>query len=319
MNTERRKEHTGRMKEHAVLLSAFCIFLLLGCNVYEDTKNCTQGIYVHFYSKTACSADTVYPQVEDLKLYVFDSNGILVSYGEDNNVSMQRDYSRTVDASGGLFTVIAWTGLNNGAFDWKAPEEKVTTKNDLLFRLQRATQQAASLDGKRVYYGESPTVFLPDPAEYGSIFESAKINLQEITNRFTVSVEGLPQAEDYEVVIESANGSMNIDGSIAGDEVIRYPSQPAVKEGILEAKFTVLKLATGYNGTLIVKDKRDNRELYRGDLLGTLLLKNPEVNLACDHDFTIRFTTKDQCDCGTYMIAQIWVNNWLVHSYATEL
>jgi hypothetical protein len=70
---------------------------------------------------------------------------------------------------------------------------------------------------------------------------------------------------------------------------------------------------------LVVFHKASGKELYRGDLLGTLLLKNPNVNLACDHDFVVRFTTEDKCDCGTYTIMEIWVNNWLVHSYEAAL
>ncbi|MFC4677192.1 FimB/Mfa2 family fimbrial subunit, partial [Dysgonomonas termitidis] len=98
-----------------------------------------------------------------------------------------------------------------------------------------------------------------------------------------------------------------------------YGSQAAFTGSLLEARLTILKLATGCNTSLVIRNRADNSELYRGDLLGTLLLKNPEVNLACDHDFTIRFTAKDQCRCGTYMITEIWVNNWLVHSYTTDL
>jgi hypothetical protein len=320
MNTERNKKRFKRnmqMSCYGVLL-VFCIFFH-GCGIYDDMKDCAQGINVYFYSKTACSSDTVYPSVQDVKVLVFDANDLLVSASEDKHVTMQAAYHQTVKAANGLFSVVAWAGLGSVPFDMNAAETAITTKTELLFRLQRAAQQAASLEGKRVYYGESSTIFLPDPAEYGSVFETAKINLKEITNRFTITVEGLPPTGDYELIVESANGAMNIDGSMAADEVIQYPAVASVNEGVLEAKFTVLKLETGRSSTLIVKDKQHGQELFRGDLLGTLLLKNPEVNLACDHDFSIRFTAADQCACGTYMVVEIWVNNWLVHSYTADL
>ncbi|GHV56616.1 hypothetical protein FACS1894182_03520 [Bacteroidia bacterium] len=304
----------------SVLLVGMLFLALAGCRIYDNMEDCSQGIDVRFYSKTSCSSDTIYPDaVRDLRLYVFDKNDRLVSYQANSAVEMQPIFHQTVEAKNGLFTVVAWAGLASGPYDLPIPEIQVTTKGDLLFRLQREVQKATSIDGRRMYYGESPAVFLPDPAEYGSVFESTSVNLKEITNRFSIQVEGLPQAEDYEVVIESANGSMNIDGSIASDEIIQYPSQPSVKGGILEATFTLLKLETGRNSTLIIRDKRNGNELFRGDLLGTLLLKNPEINLACDHDFAVRFTAQDQCTCGTYMIVKIWVNEWLVHSYATDL
>jgi hypothetical protein len=288
--------------------------------VYDNLTDCPQGIYVDFYSRTACSPDTVYPEQDgELALFVFNTDGRLVSYHKDQN-GIQHTKNKLIEVENRLFTVVAWAGLTPGLFDLNPPKAGLTTRKDLLFRLKRLSQQALSIEGQKVYYGESPIVFLPDPANYGSIFQHTSINLQEITNRMTVSVEGLPQAENYEIVVESANGSMNIDGSIAEDDPIRYASPASsVTGGVLETKFTLLKLETGHRNTLIIRDKRDGHELYRGDLLGTLLLKNPEVNLACDHDFTIRFTAADQCRCGDYMIVEIWVNNWLVHSYNTIL
>lgn len=322
---QRRKPHVTRGESFfSVLLVATVLLNILisvsSC-IHEDMVDCPQGIDVHFYSKTPCGSDTVYPQLSELKLCVFDRNGLLVSYYGIDQIELQSYSVEVLDAGNRLFSVVAWSGLDSGVFDLNELKAGGTTKSDLLFRLQRiASLQAASLEERQVYFGESPIVFLPDPAEYGSVFESTSINLQEITNRLTIQVEGLPRSDDYEVVIESANGSMNIDGSVASDQIIRYASMSGFTDnGILEAKFTILKLITGYNSTLIVKDKKLNRELYRGDLLGTLLLKSPEVNLECDHDFNIRFTTADQCECGTYMIMKIWVNNWLVHSFNTDL
>ncbi|MDR0865106.1 MAG: FimB/Mfa2 family fimbrial subunit [Candidatus Symbiothrix sp.] len=301
--------------QHAKIL--LFLLLLSGC-VYDDRSDCPQGINVEVYSQTACRPDTIYPeQIQDLTLFVFDTNGTLVSYQQNEPIQLQKGRQQAVKASNGLFTVLAWAGLNAGLYDLDL--QNITTRQDILFRLKRVAEQALSIEGNTIYYGESPAVFLPDPKDAGSVFEHTAINMQEITNRITVSVEGLPNAENYEINIESRNASMNVDGSIASDEKINYASKTEVKAGVLESKFTLLKLSTGYNSTIVIKSKQDGQELYRGDLLGTLLLKNPDVNLACDHDFTIRFTTKDQCKCGTYTIMEIWVNNWLVHSYETDL
>lgn len=314
------KSYAAGGKRLSLLLSAFILLHVSSC-IYDDLDDCPQGINVHFYSKTPCSNDTIYPQLSGLKLFVFDQDGYLVSFCDEGADEMQSHYSKTLKAENGLFSVVAWGGVDTELFDLNELKTGVTTKNDLLFRVQRTTAlQAALPENKQVYYGESSVVFLPDPAEYGSVFKTASVNLQEITNRLTVQIEGLPPNDDYDVVIESANGSMNVDGSIAPDQIIKYTSVSGFDEnGTLEAKFTVFKLATGYNTTLIVRDKQQGKELYRGDLLGTLLLKNPEVNLVCDHDFTIRFTAADQCECGTYMVVEIWVNNWLVHSFNTDL
>jgi hypothetical protein len=295
--------------------------ILLSSCIRDDREDCPQGIHTQFYSVTPCRTDTLYPVGNKLNLYVFDNDGILVATGADDRVDLRRDYTQTLHVTDGLFTVMAWTGVEDAYFELPAAGKSGITKEDVLLRLRRNAQRAAVLGDHRVYYGESNVVHLPDPAIYGSIFKTARINLQEQTNRIHVSVEGLTQADDYEVVIESRNGAMSIEGHILPDELMSYPAhtQTVDNDGVLHASFTTLKLATGLSTTLIVRSRTHGNELYRGDLLGTLLLKNPGVDLACDHDFNIAFTAADRCQCGEYTIMEIWVNNWLVHSYSTDL
>lgn len=304
-----------------LLINTIFLIFLTGC-IKEDYDDCVQGIDVHFYSKTQCQTDVIYPeQIKDITLCVFNEDGLLVGYRKDNNLRLQRSFNERVELKeGGLYTVVAWSGLDESRYNIDIPQEMVSKKTDLLFRLKRTLKQAEPIEGLTIYYGESPAVYVPQASGVESLFKSTAINMKEVTNRLTIIVEGLDDPNNYQVDIESDNGSMNINGTIASDDVIDYSSKHLIRDdNILEASFTLLKLETGHTNTIVVTSKIDGRELYRGSLLGTLLLKNPEVNLDCDHDFVIRFTTKDQCSCGTYMIAKIWVNNWLVHSYDTEM
>lgn len=311
-----------KLKRKPVLLIYILILSFLSAcdSLFEDGVDCIQGVNVSFYSKTQCDTDTVYPvQIKDISLCIFDKDGILVSYQKSNDLTLQKSYSQRIEVNGGLYTVVAWSGLDNDHYELASLQTGATKKHDLLFRLKRAAGVASSIEGRRVYYGESPAVYVEQATGPEPIFENTSVNMLEITNRVTVIVEGLTRAEDYQIEIESDNGSMNVDGSIAQDEVLEHDAEHIFREREMEGTFTLLKLETGHNNTLIIKSRLDGRELYRGSLLGTLLLKNPEVNLACDHDFTIRFTAEDQCNCGTYTITKIWVNNWLVHSYDTEM
>lgn len=304
-----------------VLLINIVILLLLSGCIKEDYDDCEQGIDIYFYSKTKCENDTVYPeQIKNITVCVFDENDLLVGYQKSGNAKLQRSFRERIEVrEGGLYTVVAWSGLDESLYDINIPTEMISKKSDLLFRLKRTLKKASSISGSKVYYGESPAIYVPQASGTESLFKNAAVNMQEMTNRLTIIVEGLDNPDNYYIDIESNNGSMNINGTIAQDETIDYASTHLIRENVLEAEFTLLKLQTGNTNTIVVKSKIDGRELYRGSLLGTLLLKNPEVNLDCDHDFVIRFTTEDQCSCGTYMIAEIWVNNWLVHSYDTGL
>lgn len=298
----------------------FCLFLLSGCIKEDDECNYSQKLTVSLYSKSLCETDTVYPAgVKDITLCVFDNNDVLVTYVHKEGVTLKKGYTEEISVSGkGIHTVVAWSGIHTQYFDINQLQPGKTTKKDWLFHLKRSQHIAVSMEGVQVYSGESRAFYLDGGVS--GISEHTSVNLQEITSRLTISVEGLDRnEEEYEVYIESDNGSMNVGGSLAEDETVRYDPVTSPNGGRINEKFYLLKLETGHNNTIVIRNKISGKELYKGSLLGTLLLKNPEVDLSCDHDFTIKFTTQDQCECGTYTIKEIWVNNWLVHSYDTEM
>jgi len=252
-------------------------------------------------------------------LCLFDENDVLVSYQEINNVPLDANYVHTIDINSGVYSVIAWTGLDHNHFDWAILNIGSTTKDDLLFHLKRSTNLAASIEGLKIYSGGSEPVFLPQATSSEPLYENVTVNLQEITNRVHISVEGLTKADDYEVEIESDNGAMNIDGSLAQDNLIQHTAEHIYRENIMESDFTLLKLDNNHKNVIVIKNKLNGTELYRGSLLEALILRNPNINLECDHDFTIHFKIDDPQEGATYAQVKIWVNDWLVHSYETEL
>ncbi|MCD8166146.1 MAG: FimB/Mfa2 family fimbrial subunit [Bacteroides sp.] len=298
------------------------IFLLLSSCVKEDEDKCSglRGVDIRFYSSTVCQADTVYPQqIGDLLYGVFDEKEILVSYEQLSNVELSAGYSRHVTLTSGLYTVVAWSGIDPEYYTVSGWQIGVTWKSDFLLRVIREGSGVTLPADISLFYGESPALYIPESKGPETYYAWAAVNMMEITNRLTVSVEGLSDPEAFEVFIEVDNGSMNVNGSMAADEVIEYQATESVTGSVLTASVVLLKLETGITNTLVIRSRTTGTEVFRGNLLGTLLLKNPEVNLACDHDFTIRFTAEDQCECGTYIMTEIWVNNWLVHSYDFEM
>lgn len=302
-----------------LLVGAIIFAFLVGC-IDEDYDDCTSGLNVSLYSKSPCQSDTIYPvEIQEVTLCVFDKGGRLVTHQQNKGIKLSKEYAEKLNVPGGLYTVVAWAGLDEAYYNLEKLQDGVTQKDDVLLRLKRAQQVASSIKGARTYYGESPAVYV-EAKETETVYVNAAVNLQEVTNRLTVTIEGVSEdIEDYEIYIESNNGSMSVGGEVVADELLKHESTTLAEAGVIKADFTLLKLETGHTNTIVIKNKATDTELYRGSLLGTLLLKNPEVNLNCDHDFTIKFTAEDQCSCGTYTIMEIWVNNWLVHSYDKEL
>lgn len=303
--------------------------LLWGCDslVYDDLKDCPQGVYVKFYTKTPCASDPAFiGDVSHLHLFAFDDRGVLVSATSHKKVSLTGDYEVLVPVKNGYFTIIGWAGIDEH-FTMPAFKEGVTTRKDVVLKMNTVNKKAGSLGTHKLWHGESPVVLLRDPEKYGSEYGRTSINMQEVTNRINVEVElhesirKNVEPKNFSIEIKSANGTLNIDRSmpLKGD-VLTYPGVVSYTENSVKSLYSLLDLKTGYNSTITIKDIKKNKVIWEGDLIGSILLKNPNVNLNCQHDFDVKFVIKDKClDCATYVCWSILVNNWIIHSYETEL
>lgn len=228
--------------------------------------------------------------------------------------------------NGGVYSFIGWTGLD-ASFDLAQLKLKQTTKADVMLRLKQDSQLLKLLQNKRIFQGESPLVHLPDAKTHGSIYKQTSINLREKTNRIKVDVElheslkGFANIEDFEVFISSDNGILNIDGTVSLNGIpIQYPYQKLLMGDQFTANFTLLSLKTGYTNRILLKNIKSGEVIYEGDLIANILARNDNVNLDCENDFTVKFIIKDKClDCFDYICWAIYVDDWLVHSYETEV
>ncbi|ULB33668.1 MULTISPECIES: FimB/Mfa2 family fimbrial subunit [Proteiniphilum] len=294
-----------------------------GCDalIYEDMLNCPQGVYLKFYTKTPCDADTLYPaDISNITVYVFDAGDKFYMEWPAENVNLSKSYELLIPfASPGKYSFVAWANNNsNGSFEQKNLKKGITTKGDLLLHLKQTSGYAAGLKNQKLYEGNSNYVFLPDPESIGGpYYDHTSINMWEYTNRIEVIVEGFRNPEDFMVDIKIRNGHYSVNGEvILNSDVMNYPAEYTYIDSTLTAKFNTLKLETGHDDRLTIKGVGEAGEvLYNEDLLGTLLLQNPNVNLRCDHDFIIRFKVKEHID--TYVVTEVWVNDWLIHSYQT--
>lgn len=301
--------------------------------IYEDMKDCPQGVYVKFYSKTPCASDSTFiGSVPSLTVFAFDETGKLVTSLTQNNVDLSRNFEVLMPVSNGNYTFVAWAGVND-KFTVSSFTNGVTTKTDVMLTLKATSGLAADLSGTHVWQGESPVVYLPDPAESGSFFEYTAVNLQEVTNRVKLIVEfdkatmKYYDPEKLQVAVSSANGILHIDGSMPTNQnTLVYPSAaPVIDDNEATWNYNLLDLKTGYDNKLNIYytgNKPEGETVFNGDLIAMILLaaQDGKVNLDCDHDFTIKVLIKDYCvECWTHFSCSIYVNDWLVHSYSTVL
>lgn len=286
--------------------------------LYDDTDRCLQEIDVSFMSQTICQSEPTYPeQIRDIKLFVFDKDDILVSSYNLKNITLSPSFSFPISIKEGKYSLVAWAGVSNIFLITDCVPGK-TTKKDLYIKLNRTTTAVERLISLNMFVGESKSfnVLKDDP----SFMENKiSINLKELTNRISIRLEGVINPEDYEISVLSDNTSYALDGTLIKENLpMLYPKQANVENGMSVTKLGILKLQTGHNSRIIITNKKTGLEIFNHDLVGIILLKNhiTNINLDCVHDFDLVLTAADVN--GKYIIAQIYINGWHVHSYKID-
>lgn len=306
--------------------------LFSGCDfmIYDDLKDCPQGVYVSFYSKTPCDVDSSFiGNTSSITVFAFDNNQKLAATVTEKDVNLSRDFEILVPLKKGYYTILAWAGIDDN-FDVRNFTPGTTTKKDVMLSLKSTANVAKDLSTTNLWQGESDyPVFLENPKEYGSIYKYVDVNLRELTNRVKVIVEFdgsvkdvTPQ--DLAVEISSANSVLKIDGTMPlGTTPLAYPIlNTQLTANSVAWDFAMLDLQTDYSNILKITYPAGNKVLANGDLIAGILLNTigEGVKMACENDFTVKFVVRDYCaDCpDTDFVCDIYVNNWLVHSYSTD-
>lgn len=312
--------------------------ILGGCDslIYDNLEDCPQGVYVKFYSMTPCETDSTFiGNVPTLSVFAFDENDKLVIINNQQNVSLSRDFEVLMPVSNGNYNFVAWAGVNDD-FSVENFIPGTTTKQDVMMTLKMNDSKAVQLGDHKVWQGESRTIHLPDPAISGALYKYTAVNLREVTNRIKLIVEfdrttmkeKLPK--DLRVEVSSANSIMHIDGTTKRNaQAVEYPAQDVViTDDVGEWNYSLLDLVTGMNNNLKITleeegdDSGEEKLVFDGDLIASILLRAKEsgVSLDCENDFVVKFEIKDYCvECWTHFSCNIYVNNWLVHSYSSDL
>ncbi|MCD8186261.1 MAG: FimB/Mfa2 family fimbrial subunit [Rikenellaceae bacterium] len=305
-----------RKAGHIPFLLWALVVWLSGCIGEKNSRDCERTLELFLYSQTACQSEPEYPdRIEELLICLFDGNGVLTQIFSRGPITLDPEYRESLTVTRtGTYTVSVWSGIEPSTFALFEPIPGVTTREEVFLRVLRQERYTTLDRDTFLYYGESA----PIPVVDRSIEPiTVSVNLQQITNRLTVRIEGIPaeMVESTEVYVESDNGTMALDSRLLEDEILVYYPYERENGQEIQAEFTLLKLDAEHTNLISIRNQREEEFLYRGDLLEELILQNPQLNLECDHDFEITFTVGPGEEPGTYMILRVRVNDWLVHSY----
>ena len=97
------------LKKIALSVCVACSLLQSSC-VYEDETPCP--IEVRFvFDYNMKFADAFPSLVNDVVLFVFDSEGRYISYVQDHGSHLDENYRMTLDLKPGGYKLVAWAGL----------------------------------------------------------------------------------------------------------------------------------------------------------------------------------------------------------------
>lgn len=317
-----------------LILSLISVLLLTGCDklIYENLEECPQGVYVSFYNQTPCmDAPQPIGEVEDLYIFAFDLNDVLVKLEKvDGEIDLGKAYKIELPpVEKGQYSFIAWAGATGKYFDLNDFVEGKTTKEDVMMVLRSKEGSAVALQDHRVWQGESKVVNLPDRKTHGSVFDEISINMLEVTNRINItlklheSVCDKLDIGDFDIIASSANGVYSINKRMPlKASKLNYPGTLVVEEKFSKKlSYTLMELKSGYNNVLKIYNKKEDKDYFVQDLLGKVLLENPNVNLECEHDYDIVVEIEDKCaNCSdNNLVVHIIINNYQIHSFAVDL
>lgn len=271
--------------------------------IYEDEVPCACDVrFVYDYNMEF--ADAFPLQVNDVRLFVFDTEGRFVTALEDRGDRLGNGYRMQLDLQPGTYQLIAWAGQNQSetpldecyrmAPDGLTRTADVATREDIRMSLdcRGASHDQPLAD---LWHGmvSEFTVTGEGPAQ-------ATLGLVKNVNRFRIllqSHDGTPlQADDYTISLRAANHQMEYDNSLLPCQAIDY--QPYVKQtayiandtqtrngddgntsddtgntnsgnGIsaLVAELATLRLVDGQETRFIVRNERTGQDLFNIDLL----------------------------------------------------
>ena len=333
-------------------------FLLSGCEsmFHDDLDNCPQAVYVKLYN-TTCKADSIGLNTQsNVHLLAFDEDNKLAASTELKDIDLgnkQKGFTEiklpiktSTPDQDRVYNIYAWTGLNS---KFTVSDGQIGKSKDEVFATLRTDADASyvKLDNDRVFFGKSEhSVVLNNPAKNGSQDKHIAVAVGEKTYRINVSVVldksirertvNVPSTREFGVVISSANATYNYDGAHnVNSSSAPYRTNGPVVYGdtALTAKYTLLDLQSGLKSQVKITYQKNGETKdvtmppeIKNDLIGAILTyaSNEDnkfsFNLNCEHDIDLKFLIKDKCkDCGDYMCAGVFINDWLVHTFKTKL
>lgn len=337
------------------IISIIILLSLLSCTK-EDNTDCTAELILKYsYEHNKQNTDLFGPNVQYVKMYIFDENHILQYIDSGKGSELVNGWFKRISLPPGKYAVVSWAGSNtefyNSFFD--AHMNDASTHN---FSGEAVIGQTTLSDFRIIVNHQlaemyEEDVILPmdslDDLYYGAFQESIEVKpnqttVREVpliknTNLLRVTIEGIEHLSGYtkasndsplEVYTAAKNGRYMYDNSI--DEfarVIRYEAPYTIKnDSSIVTEIKVLRLDLEHHTAnpvkLFINHKQTKSAVAAIDVIESILKAkdlrgNYLINNQSDLDKEDLFEFKIQIN--TDLSVNLFVNGWSIQQSKPEV
>ena len=333
-----RKKYMYKNKTFKSLLIAVLATLIISSCKKEIEGNCGTTVRL-VYTYNILSVDALKNQVDEVTLYIFDHNGILVKQCTHD---VSSPIIRLSDLKNGNYHFVAWAQSKHitseqSYFSIPTLKTGVSSIDELTYWMKRESSGIQRHELNNFLVGMSEV-------RIGS-GSFVTVELKNVTNKIKVVLlpytpDGTLDVADYEfsVVDKIGNGHINYDYSLLPDDQITYfpyyaaNLEPENKGEILPdeidraavVNISTSRLLESNAARLIIRNKKDgDRVIVSMNLPWVISLMKIENNVKWSlQEYLDRqdsYTIMMYFDNSTWMNSQIIINGWVINVKEIDL
>lgn len=263
-----------------VLIHIICaIILFSSCDwVNDDLSGCPSGTWLRIsYTYNIMDVEAVSSQVSDITILAFDENDKYLDRLDLDSITLHQGYCMVrVPFSEETHHLLVWGGISGPNYRFTHLKTGETTRKSLLLSLVCDNENQHNRKLNALFYSSLENIRISQE------YQVLTAHLVKNTNYFSCTLQDEAnkplKQEDFEFILESANGIMDYTNTPPGTDLVYY--HPYQQEStvmsdqipVIHARLNILRIMTGDQTILTIKHRPSGTNILRIPITQYLLL-----------------------------------------------
>lgn len=317
------------IKKYKIILAAFIVAGITGCDVLHDDLDQCDFFLKFRYDYNMANKDWFAEQVEEVKVFVFDTQGKYIQTLTDNGHSLKSpDYCMLIPYRLKGCTAVVWAGKTDKFYqlptmDTGDPINKLTLKYEPENNISNNHLDALWHSGPLLMFSSE------------NISNTENVSLVRNTNDITIGIirgNNPVDASKYDIQLITANNSYDYKNNVgeSSKNIIYHPCSVEEKDSktALQTRLHTLRFIKDADMTFSITEKASGKTIDIGgkttiNLIDYLLMSKPEMmgdqeylDRRYEWDINIRIGDKEE---NGYIALSITINNWTYWFQPTDM